>query len=131
MQLEPSQGEPRQSIEIAAHAKAPVAGKLSRAIELRQAGELDRQPVAAIGRPAHRDAAPGIVARNRLGEGAVGIEGEAVGEFAPGPTGARGRSWADQVREFPGSDQETASGIDLPHKAQRVQARLERRLFEP
>ena len=52
------------------------------------------------------------MARNRVGEGAVGIEGERIGEFAPGPAEARGRSWSDQVREFPGSDQETAGGID-------------------
>ena len=71
------------------------------------------------------------MARNRIGEGAVGIEGEGIGELAPGPTEARGRSWSDQVSEFAGSDQKTAGGIDLPHKAQRAQALLERRLFEP
>ena len=104
---------------------------MSRPIKLRQPCEFDRQSVAAIGRPIHGDTAPGILRRNRLREDTIGIEREALGEFAPGLTEARGRPRSDQVGKFAGAYQEAAAGIDLPDKAQRVQMLLERRLFGP
>ena len=47
-------------VEIAANAETPIAGKVPRAIEDRQARQFDRQAAAAIDRPVQRDAAPGL-----------------------------------------------------------------------
>ena len=58
--------EPRKAVEIAADAEAAIACEIARAIVDRQSRQFDRQPAAAVDRPVQRDAAPGVVGRDRL-----------------------------------------------------------------
>ena len=122
--------EPRQALEIAAHAKAAVADEIARAIEHRQSRQFHAQPRAAIDRPVQRDAAPGVAGREGFGDAAFRIEAEHLGDLAPEPAQASGGARADQAGEFIGAEQEAAFGVHLPHEAQRMPPRV-RRLVQP
>jgi hypothetical protein len=80
----PERIEPVEAVEIAADAKTLKPAKVALAVVDREAREFDRQMLAAIGRPVHGDAGPGVVARKRLRDAAVRIERKFVGDLAPG-----------------------------------------------
>ena len=124
-------GEPRQCVEIAANPEAPIARELAGVVVDRQSRQLHRQRAAAIDRPVQGDAAPGAAGGDRLGDAAVGIESERLGDVAPRrPKPAA--VWAP-IRRMNSSDaeREAAFGIHLPHEAQRVAARRRRGLVGP
>ncbi|MFK4651502.1 hypothetical protein ABIF97_001436 [Bradyrhizobium japonicum] len=96
----PERIEPVQAVEIAADAKTPEAREIALAVVDRQARELDRQMLAAIGRPVHGDPGPGVVACKRLRDAAFGVERKFVGDLAPGAAEAGGGVRTDQVDEL-------------------------------
>src|SRR6185437_1654931 len=75
--------EPRQRVEIAAHAEAAKAGKTPGAIEDRQAGKFDRQAAAAVDWPAQGDAAPRALGRERVHDPLVRIKPQRAGDRLP------------------------------------------------
>ena len=78
-------GQPRQRVEVAAHAETAIAGEIAFAIEQRQARQFHRQMFAAIDRPVQRDAAPGVVGGECREHAPFRIEPEARGDVAPRP----------------------------------------------
>src|SRR5579863_309815 len=122
--------EPGEALDVAADAEAPIADKLSGVVIDRQRRQFDRKAAAAIERPVQGDAAPGAAGRDRLDDLAVRIEAERLGEFAPWPAEASGGAHADQAAELVGAQRETAIGVHLPGKAERMSARLRRGLLD-
>ncbi|MEY9271582.1 hypothetical protein ACVJDU_008794 [Bradyrhizobium diazoefficiens] len=120
-QLEaPERIEPVEAVEIAADAKALEAGEIARVVVDRQARELDRQMLAAIGRPVHGDPGPGVVAGQRLRHAPLRVEREFRGDLAPGTAEAGGRVRAHQADELAGRQHKAALCIHLPEEAQRM-----------
>ncbi|WP_416207769.1 hypothetical protein [Bradyrhizobium sp. SEMIA] len=79
--------------------------------------------LATIGRPAHGDAGPGVVARQRLFDAAIRVEREFFGDLAPGPAEAGGSVRAHQADELVGAEHKAPLCIHLPQEAQRMLAR--------
>ena len=124
-------GEPRQAVEIAANAKAAIAGKIAGAVVDRQSRQFHRQPAAAIDRPVQGDAAPGVAGGDRLGTRPSGSSPNASAislQSRPKPAAVRA-----PIRRVNSSEpsEKRPSAIHLPHEAQRMPPRMRRRLVEP
>ncbi len=114
-------GQGREPGEIAADAEAAVTAKDALAIEHRQAGQLDCQPLqAVVNRPDNGETAPSIMRGHRAGDLALGIEvevGRDVGPTAP-QHGCSART--DQRDEFVRAEREASLVIHLPDEAEWV-----------
>src|SRR5689334_24287168 len=104
----------REAVEIAAHAKAAIAGEIALVVEDRQTRQLDRQAAAVVDRPVDGDAAPGVARRNRFGDAAGRIEPEGFRNLVPGTAEAGGGACADQAGEFIRAEKKAVCFIHLP-----------------
>ena len=110
-----------QPLDVAADAEAAEAGELALAVEHRQAGHLDRQPLGlAVDRPIHHDAAPGVARGERGGDLALRVELERGGDLRPGPVEHGAGLGAEQAGEILGAEREARGCVHLPDEAQRA-----------
>ncbi len=106
-------------IEIAADTETAIAAIYPVAVEHRQAGQFDRQAIAAaVHRPCHAQSAPGVAACDGAGDLVLGIERKLLADFGPRAPERGSRAGADQFDELIRADGETALRIHLPHEAQ-------------
>ncbi len=125
----------RQFVElrqVAANAEAAVAAKHPLTVEYRQAGQFHRETFGTIiDRPGDGEAAPGVVGRQRPRNALVGIEVQFHCEVGPDQPQRGVSARPHQGDEFFGVDREAFVLVDLPHEAQRMPARIGRRVRSP
>ena len=109
----------REAIQGAADAETAIALEMAFAVEDRQAGHFDRQPlVLAVERPVDDDAAPGFARRERRGDLALRIELEFGRDLRPRAVEHGGGLCAQQAGEFFRAEREAVGRIHLPDETE-------------